>query len=116
MRVLNSFTNFLAEFRKQFDDQIKCMDSRLESKTFLVADVQEFMRKRSEIELEYSKNLERLSDRFSDRFQRQRNTYGLSQYELFTSILFCIFIPPYFLKQKNSCVILLFLIVMYFNV
>jgi len=71
----------IKECRKQFDDQIKCLDSRLESKLALVTDVKEFMLKRSEIELEYSRNLERLSDRFKDRFQKQRNNYGLSKKE-----------------------------------
>eukprot|EP00795_Rhopilema_esculentum_P002021 gene2021-17582_t len=73
--------NKVKEVRQQFSDQVKCLDSRLENKVALVTDIQEFIRKRSEIELEYSKNLEKLVDKFRLRFQNQRNTYGLSDKE-----------------------------------
>ena len=78
------------EVRQQFAEQLKCLDTRAENKVNLVNDMQEFLRKRSELELEYAKNLERLADRFSDRFHKQRNTYGLSRYVLkFPKMLEC---------------------------
>lgn len=59
-------------------EQLKCFDSRTEGKLLFLADLQEFFRRLSEIELDYSRNLERLSRMYLDKLQRhktQRYTY-----------------------------------------
>ena len=55
------------------------LDARTENKTFLINDLQEFFKRRSEIDLEYGKNMDRLCDRFTERFQKQRSTYGFTK-------------------------------------
>ena len=67
------------DIQKQFVDQIKVLDLRTENKVFLINDVQEFFKRRSELECEMGKNLDRLSDRFIERLQKQRSNYGLSR-------------------------------------
>ena len=67
----------LKDFGKQLSEQMRILDTRTENKTLLVNDLQEFFKRRSEIDLEYGKSMDRLCDRFTERFQKQRNNYGL---------------------------------------
>ena len=53
-------------------EQLKCFDSRTEGKVLFLADLQEFFRRLSEIELDYSRNLERLSRMYLDKLQRHK--------------------------------------------
>jgi len=53
-------------------EQLKCFDSRTEGKILFLADLQEFFRRLSEIELDYSRNLERLSRMYLDKLQRHK--------------------------------------------
>ena len=63
----------ISEVSKQLADQLKCFDSRTESKQLVLADLQEFYKKLGEAELEYSKNLEKIAERFQDKLQRQKS-------------------------------------------
>lgn len=76
-QVLYDFEISVREFGKQLIDQQRILDSRTENKTVLINDLQDFFKRRSEIDLEYGKNLDRLCDRFTERFQKQRANYGL---------------------------------------
>lgn len=60
------------EVRQILIDQLKCFDSKVEGKVLFLADLQEFFRRLSEIELEYSRSLERLSKMYLDKLQRHR--------------------------------------------
>ena len=64
--------HFLSEVRQILIDQLKCFDSRTEGKLLFLADLQEFFRRLSEIELDYSRNLERLSRMYLDKLQRHK--------------------------------------------
>lgn len=76
-QVLLDFDNSVREFGKQFTEQQRLLDVRTENKILLVNDLQEFFKRRSELDFEYGKNLDRLCERFSERFQKQRANYGL---------------------------------------
>ncbi|XP_057296913.1 SLIT-ROBO Rho GTPase-activating protein 2-like isoform X2 [Hydractinia symbiolongicarpus] len=76
-QVLLDFDNSVREFGKQFTEQQRLLDLRTENKILLVNDLQEFFKRRSELDFEYGKNLDRLCERFSERFQKQRANYGL---------------------------------------
>lgn len=60
------------EVRQILIEQLKCFDSRTEGKVLLLADLQEFFRRLSEIELDYSRNLERLSKMYLDKLHRHK--------------------------------------------
>ena len=53
-------------------DQLGCLDFRMESKLSLLAEFQEFFKKRGEVEYEYARSLERLCEKF-ERNTKQRN-------------------------------------------
>uniref|UniRef100_A0A4W3IUN4 SLIT-ROBO Rho GTPase activating protein 2 n=1 Tax=Callorhinchus milii TaxID=7868 RepID=A0A4W3IUN4_CALMI len=55
----------VAEIRAQLLEQLKCLEQQAEARVQLLQDLQDFFRKKSELELEYSRNLERLAERFS---------------------------------------------------
>ncbi|KAG2459984.1 SRGP1 protein, partial [Polypterus senegalus] len=51
------------EIRAQLVEQQKCMEQQTEMRVQLLQDLQDFFRKKSEIEMEYSRNLEKLAER-----------------------------------------------------
>ncbi|XP_066935439.1 SLIT-ROBO Rho GTPase-activating protein 3-like [Clytia hemisphaerica] len=78
-QILMDFDASVRDFGKQLGDQQRVLDSRTENKTLLVNDLQEFFKRRAEIDLEYGKSMDRLCDRFTERFQKQRSNYGLAK-------------------------------------
>ncbi|XP_078803834.1 SLIT-ROBO Rho GTPase-activating protein 2 isoform X4 [Oryzias latipes] len=52
------------EIRAQLAEQLKCLDQQCELRVQLLQDLQDFFRKKAEIEMDYSRNLEKLSERF----------------------------------------------------
>uniref|UniRef100_A0AAX7T0A3 SLIT-ROBO Rho GTPase-activating protein 1 n=1 Tax=Astatotilapia calliptera TaxID=8154 RepID=A0AAX7T0A3_ASTCA len=50
--------------RAQLVEQQKCLDQQTEMRVQLLQDLQDFFRKKAEIEMEYSRNLEKLAERF----------------------------------------------------
>nr|XP_006630700.1 PREDICTED: SLIT-ROBO Rho GTPase-activating protein 3 isoform X2 [Lepisosteus oculatus] len=63
---------FGAEIRNQLLEQFKCLEQQSEARIQLLQDLQEFFRRKSEIELEYSKSLEKLAERFSSKIRSSR--------------------------------------------
>ncbi|XP_032809934.2 SLIT-ROBO Rho GTPase-activating protein 1-like isoform X1 [Petromyzon marinus] len=54
----------LKEIRAQLGEQLKCLEQQTEMRAQLLQDLQDFFRKKAEIELEYSRGLEKLAERF----------------------------------------------------
>uniref|UniRef100_A0A673KRS5 SLIT-ROBO Rho GTPase-activating protein 2-like n=1 Tax=Sinocyclocheilus rhinocerous TaxID=307959 RepID=A0A673KRS5_9TELE len=50
--------------RSQLVEQLKCLDQQCELRVQLLQDLQDFFRKKAEIEMDYSRNLEKLAERF----------------------------------------------------
>uniref|UniRef100_A0A3B4YJE5 SLIT-ROBO Rho GTPase activating protein 3 n=1 Tax=Seriola lalandi dorsalis TaxID=1841481 RepID=A0A3B4YJE5_SERLL len=57
--------------RNQLVEQFKCLEQQSESRIQLLQDLQEFFRRKAEIELEYSRSLEKLAERFSSKIRNQ---------------------------------------------
>uniref|UniRef100_A0A2K6U6R2 SLIT-ROBO Rho GTPase-activating protein 2 n=1 Tax=Saimiri boliviensis boliviensis TaxID=39432 RepID=A0A2K6U6R2_SAIBB len=55
---------FVVEIRAQLTEQMKCLDQQCELRVQLLQDLQDFFRKKAEIEMDYSRNLEKLAERF----------------------------------------------------
>lgn len=51
---------FFSDVRNQLNEQLKCLESRLEVQVAMVTELQDFFRRLSEVEMEYSKSLEKL--------------------------------------------------------
>uniref|UniRef100_A0A8C6KU31 SLIT-ROBO Rho GTPase-activating protein 1 n=1 Tax=Nothobranchius furzeri TaxID=105023 RepID=A0A8C6KU31_NOTFU len=69
---------FTEPIRAQLVEQQKCLDQQTEMRVQLLQDLQDFFRKKAEIEMEYSRNLERLAERF---MAKTRSTKDHQQYK-----------------------------------
>uniref|UniRef100_A0A3B3UFA1 SLIT-ROBO Rho GTPase activating protein 3 n=1 Tax=Poecilia latipinna TaxID=48699 RepID=A0A3B3UFA1_9TELE len=61
-----------SQIRNQLVEQFKCLEQQSESRIQLLQDLQEFFRRKAEIELEYSRSLEKLAERFSSKIRSSR--------------------------------------------
>uniref|UniRef100_A0A3P8YUF2 SLIT-ROBO Rho GTPase-activating protein 1 n=1 Tax=Esox lucius TaxID=8010 RepID=A0A3P8YUF2_ESOLU len=68
----------VSEIRAQLVEQQKCLDQQTDMRVQLLQDLQDFFRKKSEIEMEYSRNLEKLAERF---MAKTRSTKDHQQYK-----------------------------------
>ncbi|KAF5928303.1 hypothetical protein HPG69_014908 [Diceros bicornis minor] len=66
------------EIRAQLVEQQKCLEQQTEMRAQLLQDLQDFFRKKAEIETEYSRNLEKLAERF---MAKTRSTKDHQQYK-----------------------------------
>ncbi|KAB0400093.1 hypothetical protein E2I00_002479 [Balaenoptera physalus] len=66
------FFEIKPEIRTQLVEQFKCLEQQSESRLQLLQDLQEFFRRKAEIELEYSRSLEKLAERFSSKIRSSR--------------------------------------------
>ncbi|KAJ8370984.1 hypothetical protein SKAU_G00110120 [Synaphobranchus kaupii] len=62
-----------AEIRAQLAEQLKCLDQQCELRAQLLQDLQDFFRKKAEIETEYSRNLEKLAERFLSKMRSTKD-------------------------------------------
>ncbi|KAK3728742.1 hypothetical protein QZH41_002667 [Actinostola sp. cb2023] len=58
------------ELRQLLSDQLKLFDARMEGKVWFLADLQEYYKRMSELESDYSRNLEKIAERFNERLSK----------------------------------------------
>jgi hypothetical protein len=58
--------------RLQLNEQLRCLDLRMEAQVALVTELQDFFRRRGELELDYSKNLDKLAKSLQLRHKEQK--------------------------------------------
>ncbi|XP_051961561.1 SLIT-ROBO Rho GTPase-activating protein 3-like isoform X3 [Xyrauchen texanus] len=61
----------IKEVRGQLSEQLKILDAQLEVKTQQLQDLSEYLRRRGEIEAEYARSLEKLSEKFTIKTKRK---------------------------------------------
>uniref|UniRef100_A0A671LPF7 SLIT-ROBO Rho GTPase-activating protein 2 n=1 Tax=Sinocyclocheilus anshuiensis TaxID=1608454 RepID=A0A671LPF7_9TELE len=61
---LDNYLKGSYDIRAQLVEQLKCLDQQCELRVQLLQDLQDFFRKKAEIEMDYSRNLEKLAERF----------------------------------------------------
>ncbi|XP_061085114.1 SLIT-ROBO Rho GTPase-activating protein 1-like isoform X1 [Conger conger] len=76
--IIAEYETQVKEIRAQLVEQQKCLDQQTEMRVQLLQDLQDFFRKKSEIEMEYSRNLEKLAERF---MAKTRSTKDHQQYK-----------------------------------
>ncbi|KAM8913322.1 SLIT-ROBO Rho GTPase-activating protein 3 isoform 3-T6 [Spinachia spinachia] len=70
--IIADYETQVKEIRNQLVEQFKCLEQQSESRIQLLQDLQEFFRRKAEIELEYSRSLEKLAERFSSKIRCSR--------------------------------------------
>ncbi|XP_075687968.1 SLIT-ROBO Rho GTPase-activating protein 3 isoform X1 [Rhinoderma darwinii] len=73
--IIADYENQVKEIRCQLVEQFKCLEQQSESRLALLQDLQEFFRRKAEIELEYSRSLEKLAERFSSKVRSAREQH-----------------------------------------
>ncbi|XP_024239665.2 SLIT-ROBO Rho GTPase-activating protein 3 isoform X2 [Oncorhynchus tshawytscha] len=68
----------IKEVRCQLLDQLKVLDLQLEQKSQQLQDLTDYLRRRSEIEGEYARSLDKLSERFTSKIKRKDPCSGQS--------------------------------------
>ncbi|BFZ10566.1 hypothetical protein BsWGS_13608 [Bradybaena similaris] len=58
--IVNELESHLRDIRQQLNDQLKCLEVKLETEVSIVTELQEFFRRRAELEQEYARNLDKL--------------------------------------------------------
>ncbi|XP_076410284.1 SLIT-ROBO Rho GTPase-activating protein 1 isoform X4 [Peromyscus maniculatus bairdii] len=62
--IIAEYESQVKEIRAQLVEQQRCLEQQTEMRVQLLQDLQDFFRKKAEIETEYSRNLEKLAERF----------------------------------------------------
>ncbi|PIO29624.1 hypothetical protein AB205_0108180, partial [Aquarana catesbeiana] len=75
--------------RSQLVEQFKCLEQQSESRLALLQDLQEFFRRKAEIELEYSRSLDKLAERFSSKIRTTREQHHFKKDQHFLSPVNC---------------------------
>ncbi|XP_067126010.1 SLIT-ROBO Rho GTPase-activating protein 1-like isoform X3 [Centruroides vittatus] len=71
------------DIRQQLNEQLKCLDMRMETQVAIVAEIQDYFRRRAEVELEYSRALDKLSKSLMLRHKAEKQRRD--QWHLFSS-------------------------------
>lgn len=61
-----------AEIRNQLVEQFRCLEQQSECRLQLLQDLQEFFRRKAELQLEYSRGLDKLAERYSAKIRNFR--------------------------------------------
>ncbi|XP_031424281.1 SLIT-ROBO Rho GTPase-activating protein 3 isoform X1 [Clupea harengus] len=70
--IIGEYETQVKEIRNQLVEQFKCLEQQSEARIQLLQDLQEFFRRKAEIQLEYSRSLEKLAERFSSKIRSSR--------------------------------------------
>lgn len=60
------------DVRQQLNEQLRCLDLRIETQVAIVQELQDYFRRRAEVELDYSKSLEKLGKSIQQRHKEQK--------------------------------------------
>ncbi|XP_056646166.1 SLIT-ROBO Rho GTPase-activating protein 1-like isoform X2 [Diorhabda sublineata] len=74
---------FVNNIRLQLNEQLRCLDVRMEAQVALLTEIQDVFRRRGELELDYSKNLDKLAKTLLLRHKEQKQKR--EQWPLFSS-------------------------------
>ena len=68
--------NFLfADIKSQLADQIKCLEQRTETQNAILHEINDFIKKRAELDLEYSRQLEKLTKSVMIKHKNEKQKY-----------------------------------------
>lgn len=68
--------NRIKEIRVQLNEQLKCLDQHTESRVALLNDIQDFLKRKAEIDNEYARKVEVLTEKY---LSKQRGLYALKK-------------------------------------
>uniref|UniRef100_A0A672IAS7 SLIT-ROBO Rho GTPase-activating protein 1 n=1 Tax=Salarias fasciatus TaxID=181472 RepID=A0A672IAS7_SALFA len=70
--IIAEYETQVKEIRNQLVEQFRCLEQQSESRLQLLQDLQEFFRRKAELQLEYSRGLDKLAERYSSKIRTSR--------------------------------------------
>ncbi|XP_041743797.1 SLIT-ROBO Rho GTPase-activating protein 3 isoform X1 [Coregonus clupeaformis] len=70
--IIGEYETQVKEIRNQLVEQFRCLEQQSESRLQLLQDLQDFFRRKAELQLEYSRGLDKLAERFSAKIRTSR--------------------------------------------
>ncbi|XP_053299793.1 SLIT-ROBO Rho GTPase-activating protein 3 isoform X1 [Pleuronectes platessa] len=70
--IIGEYETQVKEIRNQLVEQFRCLEQQSESRLQLLQDLQEFFRRKAELQLEYSRGLDKLAERYSAKIRTSR--------------------------------------------
>ncbi|XP_014888787.1 SLIT-ROBO Rho GTPase-activating protein 3 isoform X1 [Poecilia latipinna] len=83
---LAEYESQMKDLRAQLTDQIKILDSQVEVKQQQLSDLSEFLRRRGDIETEYARALDKLTERFTHK-TKKKEQWGQSVCQVWSVLL-----------------------------
>ncbi|CAF4444920.1 unnamed protein product, partial [Rotaria sp. Silwood2] len=71
-QILFEFDQIVKDIRFQLNEQLKCLEQRIETQLSILSEVQEYFRRRSDVEFDYAKNLDNLHKQIGQRHRAQK--------------------------------------------
>ena len=62
----------VVDIRTQLNDQLRCLDSRVEASVAMLWELQDYYRRRADVEMEYSKGLDRIVKQILTRHKAEK--------------------------------------------
>ncbi|XP_064857829.1 SLIT-ROBO Rho GTPase-activating protein 3 [Oncorhynchus nerka] len=87
--IIGEYETQVKEIRNQLVEQFKCLEQQSESRIQLLQDLQDFFRRKAEIQLEYSRSLEKLAERFSNKIRSSREHHQFKKDQHLLSSVNC---------------------------
>lgn len=63
---------FVLDIRQQLADQLRCLETRTDVETAILSEIQDYFKRRADIELDYSRNLEKLAKQITGRHKAEK--------------------------------------------
>uniref|UniRef100_A0A8C9Z0V7 SLIT-ROBO Rho GTPase activating protein 3 n=1 Tax=Sander lucioperca TaxID=283035 RepID=A0A8C9Z0V7_SANLU len=78
-----------SQIRNQLVEQFRCLEQQSESRLQLLQDLQEFFRRKAELQLEYSRGLDKLAERYSAKIRTSREHHHFKKDQNLLSTVNC---------------------------
>ena len=66
------FFKYFSDIRSQLNEQMRCLDVRQDAHSGMLVELQDFFRRRAEVELDYSRNLDKLAKSIATRHKQEK--------------------------------------------
>ncbi|XP_061542842.1 SLIT-ROBO Rho GTPase-activating protein 3-like isoform X1 [Phycodurus eques] len=70
--IIAEYESQVKEIRNQLVEQFRCLEQQSESRLQLLQDLQDFFRRKAELQLEFSRGLDKLAERYSSKIRTSR--------------------------------------------
>ncbi|XP_068170454.1 SLIT-ROBO Rho GTPase-activating protein 3-like isoform X2 [Antennarius striatus] len=87
--IIAEYETQVKEIRNQLVEQFRCLEQQSESRLQLLQDLQEFFRRKAELQLEYSRGLDKLAERYSSKIRTSREHQHLKKDQNLVSTVNC---------------------------